>query len=264
MKTTKSAWGAVAGTVLAAVLVISSADAALVTGLDVTFNTSLDYVEGLHVTVGDQSANELIYGSALTANYVCGAPIPTGTTSPFTTFCVAVLSDLRTTGFWQAEPTTAVNAAGQGYLDSTRLDRAANLYDAFAGEVNSTSQSGLVAGAALQLAIWDALYGTDLTSVSDSSSTFYITPFGKFSGDSIAKANFFLSQPANNAGPNGQATFWLATDEFGNPGGNQNLLGPPDPPLVPEPSTWWGAGAAVICAAVVTIRRLRRRDTVPA
>src|SRR5208283_4993978 len=120
-----------------------------------------------------------------------------------------------------------VDTTQLGYsLGISSLNRAANLYNAYVNTVNFSSQRGEINGGALQLAIWDVLYGNNMTSVGDSSSLFYATAVGSESAAAIAQANAFLDSSANNPNSVHQTTFWEATDANGNPfpTSNQDLI----------------------------------------
>jgi len=86
------------------------------------------------------------------------------------------------------------------------LLRVASLYEHFAPGISYAHGrwTGKEEGAALQLAIWDVLYG-DGTAVNNSRSAFYVSGADLLL---VARANQMLSSNANQAQPNPNVTFW--------------------------------------------------------
>ena len=192
-------------------------EAANTTQLSVGYDNSSDYYVHINYTLNGQSDSAYAVDTAFNVSYVSGQPLPNGYTSPFTSFCMYIGADLIANN-WTAVPFSTVNTAQLGY-SATGLDRAANLYNAYANQVNFSSASGELAGGALQLAIWDVLYGSDLGRVDDQGSAFYVnTSLGNGGqiGSAISLANQFLGSSANNPNPYYQSTFFEATDASGN------------------------------------------------
>ena len=212
-----------------------------------------DYIVDLHGPYDGE-----VFDTAFSVSYVSGQPLPDtySYSDPFTSFCMNVKADLAPDADWRAIAYSLVNTGQMGYTGMPGLNRAANLYNAYVNTVNFNSQAGEINGGALQLAIWDVLYGGDLTSVSDASSTFYATAVGSQSAAAIAQANAFLNSPFNDPNSYYLTTFWEATDASGNPtlASNQSLIGL-DPPCgsVPEPGTYAAAGVAGLYGLCVIV-----------
>jgi hypothetical protein len=181
-------------------------------------------------------------------SYAGGQPLPNGSDRSFISFCMDVKTALIPDAGWKAIASSEVNTGPLGYsFGSASLNRAVNLYNTYVNTVNFSSQNGEINGGALQLAIWDVLYGNNLTSVNRKFSSFYVTAVGRESAAAIAQANRFLNSSANNPNSIYQSTFWEATDARGNPcpASNQSLIGPGAcTGFAPEPGTYAAAGAA--------------------
>ena len=261
--------GSFIGGMIIALLIQNHALAADTTQLHVGYNlgnyagyNANDYIVDLHGPYNGE-----VYDTAFSVSYVSGQPLPDtySYTDPFTSFCMNAEADLVPDADWKAIAFSSIGAAQMaqmGYSSGTSgLNRAVNLYNAYVSTVNFNSQAGEINGGALQLAIWNVLYGSDSTSVSDPSSTFYATTVGRESAAAIAEANAFLDSPYNNPNQNYLTTFWEATDASGNPtlASNQSLIGldPPDV-VVPEPGTGAAAGAAGLYCFYVIMAGLRR------
>ncbi|MGO8763546.1 MAG: hypothetical protein ACLQSR_00240 [Limisphaerales bacterium] len=212
-----------------------------------------DYIVDLHGPYNGE-----VYDSAFSVSYVSGEPIPGNYTDPFTSFCMDVTADLVPNADWKAIAYSEVNTAQLGYSDgSSSLNRAVNLFNAYVNTVNFDSQAGEINGGALQLAIWDVLFGNDLASVNNSSSSFYATTVGAESSAAIAQANVFLDSSANNANQVYLTTYWEPTDANGNPTptSNQGLIGLDPPYLVPPQGEVpeLGTGMAAVAAGLYGI-----------
>ena len=246
---------------------IVSVQAAL-TRLDVTYCT--DY--SVDVSLGHHS--ETVYASAITASYMPGSH--NGSQSDpllgycsFTAFSLDLRYDLISESYWQSEALPANNDNAPPEHQSPvwnpgGIYRAASLYDAYVGQVNSSTAEGRLAGAALQLAIWDVLYG-DAKAVNHDDSGFFIGT-GKSGGRSeselVLEANAMLASAANTENPNSRDIFW---DAVLGPNGrqplshNQDLLGPAFPTsVVPEPSTCLAAGGAMAYFLVTVLLQRRK------
>lgn len=240
---------------------VTGAQAAL-TRLDISYYT--DYA--VDVRVGNH--NEKVYASALTASYMPGAhggaesaPLPAGYPSGFTAFCLDIRYDLAPESYWQPGPLPGNNANGSHdhvlpLWEPGGIYRAAGLYEAYAGDVNASTSAGKLAGAALQLAIWDVLYGDGLA-VNHRHSGFYVE--GKFESELVFAANAMLASPANSLDFDTHELFW---DAVLGPNGrrplthNQDLLGPALLVTgVPEASTCIAGGAALGYLLVMGRRR---------
>ena len=266
----KSVSGLISGVVMA-LLIQNHASADDTTQLQVDYNigayagyNARDYVVDLHGPYHCSYGET--YATAFDVNYVSGQPLPNGNNNPFISFCMYVKADLIPTGYWEAMACSDVDTCQLGYsFGISSLNRAANLYSAYVNTVSFGSQSGEINGGALQLAIWDVLHGNNMTSVSDRSSSFYVTAVGRESAAVIAQANAFLDSSANNPDSIYQATFWEVTDAHGNPfpTSNQDLIGlnPMDPRcgFIPEPGTYAAAGIAGFYVIIAGFRRLIAR-----
>jgi hypothetical protein len=225
------------------------------TRLDVSYYT--DYAVNIRV----DGQNDRVYASALTASYLPGArggakstPLRAGNLSSFTAFSLDIGDDLVSKGYWEPGTLQGGNEDGRHDHDSPQwvpggIYRAASLYDAYVGEVNSYTSAGKLAGAALQLAIWDVLYG-DGEALNHRRSGFYVSDRHGSESQLIFAANAMLSSAANFVNLGADATFW--DSELG-PNGRRPLCDNPDligPGMitmgaVPEASGWFAATGAV-------------------
>ena len=248
-----------------ALLIQNRASGANTTQLQVGYNigayadySAADYIVNLHGPYNGE-----VYDTAFAVSYVSGQSLPNGYNNPFTSFCMYINADLVPSDYWRAIAYSGVNTSQLGYSFGTAsLYRAVNLYNAYVGTVNFASQSGEINGGALQLAIWDVLYGNNVTSVNDPSSQFFVTPVGNESAAAIAQANAFLNSSANNSGLVYQSTFWESTDASGNPlpTSNQDLIGPEMATgFVPEPGTCAAAAIAGLYAIIGLGRSAARK-----
>lgn len=248
-----------------------TAQAAL-TRLEVSYYT--DYA----VNVSFDHRTETVYASALTASFVPGArngpasaPLPAGY-SPFTAFSLDIGDDLKSKSYWQAGALPSIDPdPSRGHQEPQwapgGIYRAASLYEAYSGQVNSSTPDGKLAGAALQLAIWDVLYG-DGRAVNHAGSGFFVGGKGEHEESELEKesqlvfaANAMLASAANSIDLAARETFWEAV--LGPNGrqpmdGNQDLLGPVFfSSVVPEPSTFLAAGGTL---AYLLVSRAWRRS----
>jgi hypothetical protein len=225
----------------------------------------------VRVSLGDQT--EKVYASVLTASYLPGprngadsAPLPAGYPASFTAFSLDLPSDLVSKSYWEQESLPSGNADRSQEHQSPLWNpggiyRAASLYDAYVGEVNTSTAAGRLAGAALQLAIWDVLYG-DALAVNHPGSGFYVNDAHGHESQSqlVFAANAMLASAANSINLNAQATFWdavLGPNGRGPLPDNQDLLGPgiTSTGVVPEASAWLAAAGAV--AGLTLLRNSR-------
>jgi hypothetical protein len=209
---------------------------------------------------------EDVYISAFQATYAGGAPLPYPTSNPFNTFCVDILPVLVNanngiSSAWTPESfavaTPSPNSSGQTipYV-AGGLQTAASLYNAYIGNVGGLSGGHFAGGgvingnfysgeqwsAALQLAIWQVLYGT---SFSDAGVDPTVTSL----------EGQILAGPYNFPNPNITGTFWDASG----PVANQDLIGPElQTGFVPEPGTY-GAFAGVGLLVVFLRGQVRRK-----
>ncbi|HWW00005.1 MAG TPA: hypothetical protein VNZ64_09955 [Candidatus Acidoferrum sp.] len=210
--------------------------------------------------------SERVYASALTVSYLPGAsggakstPLPAGNPSSFTAFSLDIGDDLVSKAYWEPGTLPASNGNERHDHDSPQwvpggIFRAASLYDEYAGEVNTSTSAGRLAGAALQLAIWDVLYG-DAQAVNHRGSEFYVRDRDGSESQLVSAANAMLSSAANFMNLGAAATVWNA--ELG-PNGrrplpdDQDLIGPNITiGAVPEASVWFAATGAVACLCVL-------------
>lgn len=141
--------------------------------------------------------------------------------------------------------------------DFANLERAAWLYDNYLPTVqNATGTQKQIDGAALQIAIWKAIETntSDVTSVDDASSVFYISSYPAASIDQtyqsiVDQANSWYAASANEKAA---GTLFLASH---NGNYNQNMLGPAIAPELPG-SILFLAGL-MIPSLVITRRRIR-------
>lgn len=161
---------------------------------------------------------------------------------------------LQSPNYWEAQ--TFAQASGSGGTGnnivpfvSGGLQKAASIYNAYVSTVDISSPSGQLNGAALQVAIWSALYG----------SSFLLTTDG--SGPSLVPVTTLVTQMlTTSVNPNLTSTYWNAVDSSGNPIPNQDLIGPQfETGFVPEPGTY--AVAASVCAGLglLVVRRKQGR-----
>jgi hypothetical protein len=241
---------------------------------DLTIYVDTYYTGYITVTPGVQGGvsgtvginNEDVYLTAFQATYAGGNPLPYPTPDPFITFCVDILPDLVNWNngiysSWTPETFSAAspspNGSGQTipYVNGG-LTTAANLYNAFVGNIgvlnngrftgggtiNNTYYSGEQWSAAVQLAIWRALYGSSF------SATGVDPTVATLESD-------ILGSTYNVANPNLTSTFWNAT----NPSDNQDLIGPQmQTGFVPE-SGAYGVLASAGLLVVVLRTQLRRK-----
>lgn len=248
---------------------------AALTRLDVSYYS--DY--GVRVSLGDET--EAVFASALTASYLPGArkgaesaPLPPGYPASFIGFSLDPRGAPTPATYWEPEALPSSNGNDSDDDHSPRWNpggiyRAANLYNAYVGEVNTSTVAGRFAGAALQLAIWDVLYG-DAQAVNHRNSNFFVNDAHGSQSQLVFAANAILASAANNVNPNAAATFW---DEELGPSGrhplgkDQGLLGPgfTTAGFVPEASGWLPATGATAGLALLGNRlRARKKATVGA
>lgn len=175
------------------------------------------------INVSGYINNEDVYLTAFSAAYNGGDALPFPTTSPFTTFCIDILPNLNASGSWTAQtfPSTPPPQNGQSSPAwvGGGIQTAANIYNNFVnnatvssgggGSIDGQSYTGEQWGAALQLAIWQDLYGSSFSATGVDSTV-------------AALENDILNSSYNIANYNLTSTFWDATD----PTVNQDLIGP--------------------------------------
>ena len=199
------------------------------------------------------STYENCYLTAFSASYAGGDPLPHGTSNPFITFCMDIGSILSTPGYWQSQTFAQANGSGNGnnsvaYV-SGGLQKAASIYNNYVSGVDISTAQGELNGAALQVAIWSALYGNNFILTSDGV------------GNLSSVTSLAATMEATPVNPNLTSTFWNAVDpKTGAPIANQDLIGPQFSTgfSAPEPGTYGVlAGAGLL---VVTLRgQLRRK-----
>lgn len=253
---------------------IAAASLAPIVGQAALTQLDITYCADYSVDVSISHHSETVYASALTASYMPGArngpqsdPLPGP--SSFTAFSLDVRYHLISESYWQSETLPANNDNPPPEHQSPAwkpggIYRAASLYDAYVGQVNSSTAEGRLTGAALQLAIWDVLYG-DAKAVNHDDSGFFIET-GKGGGRSeselVLAANAMLASAANVENPNSRDTFW---DAVLGPNGrqplshNQDLLGPTfSTSVVPESSTVYAAGGAMAYFLLTSLWQRRK------
>jgi hypothetical protein len=189
---------------------------------------------------------EDVYLTPFQATYQAGDSLPIGTTNPFYTFCVDISPNLVTPGWWQATtfPSDAHNGNTIPYVTGG-IEHAASIYNAFVGGVDISTAQGELNGAALQVAIWQDLYGSAFSFTSDGHDAEYNAV--------VAQEAVILASSANTSPAYYTSTFWNATD----PAVNQDLIGPQfeNGVFVPEPAAY--TFAASVCA-LLGFRRFRQ------
>jgi hypothetical protein len=225
-------------------LVLSCANAAL-------SKVHLDSYNNFEVKVdfaaqsGDLAQLE-VAATALNVRYQSGALLPANN-SPFIAFSLSVPDRLSHSEYWDsASFGSGSNEGGQPgapWFNPDGIFRVASLYEHYAGDVSFADHhwTGKQEGAALQLAIWDVLYG-DGNTVNNPHSAFYISK-----GDPllIAMANQILSASANWADPELKVSFWSSVGRTESEHGRfdaVDFIGP-FTGAVPEPGTY-AAGIA--------------------
>jgi hypothetical protein len=197
-----------------------------------------------NVSVAGQFGPEDVYLTPFQATHVSGAPLPFPTTNPFNTFCVDISPNLVQNGTWTAG-TFPLGANGNAiqYVPGG-IQTAASIYNAFVGNVNISTGSGQLWGAALQVAIWSDLYGP----------AFSLTSDGHDISAVQSLANTILTSGVNVPNPNLTSTFWNATD----PANNQDLIGPQmETGFVPEPGIFTAAASGCAFLGLLGFRRKR-------
>jgi hypothetical protein len=212
----------------------------------------------------DQSSTQVaeqLRASALEARFQTGAPVPLGVSS-FVAFSLGIPERLPHSGLWQFQQAgnledVATRLSNPPLQNSEGLLRAASLYQAYSAEVayGNGKWTGKEEGAALQLAIWDVLYGNSQT-VDDPHSTFYISGTDR---TLVMLANRMLASAANRADPTVEVGFW---DEVQS-GQSSNrhdlftsaevLIGPSFLLAVPEPGTCVAGGMALFYLAGMSV-----------
>jgi hypothetical protein len=228
---------------------------------DLTINVDTAYQATLFLTGAPGplgSGGEGAYLTAFQASYSGGTPLPLPTTDPFNTFCVDILPDLANgngnqyTGQWTAGTFPPINnGAANGntipYVNGG-IQTAASLYNTFVGNVTIDATGGGTIGghgyngeqwgAALQLAIWQSLYGASFSATGVDSAV-------------AALEAAILASPADFANPNLTSTFWNAT----NPSDNQDLIGPQmETGFVPEPGVFMAAASGCAIFGLLVFR----------
>ena len=226
-------------------------------GYDTSYTACVNYG-------ADAGMSEIVYDSALDASFRGGDPLPPGTLgSSFYTVCMDISQNLISSGYWKSEAFPFGNNGNTIQWTAGGVFRAASLYNTYVGQVNFNSSGGKEVGAALQLAVWDVLYGsavsgntwdvTEKTYSGNGSDAFYVSGAN---ADIVALANAMLNGTYNKTDANLQYTFWNATDSSGASIGNQDLISPPPPTgYVPEPGTGMAAAFAALCALIFVLRR---------
>jgi len=233
----------------------------------------ISYYKDYAVDVRIGNHNERVYASALTASYLSGTPggaystpLSAGSSGSFTAFGLDIVDDLVSKAYWDPGNLPATDPDGthgrrSPLWASGGIYRAAGLYDAYAGQVSVSTPEGRLAGAALQLAIWDVLYG-DGQAVNHRGSGFFVTNRGDSESKLVLAANGMLASSANYLDLDADETFWdaeLAPDGRHSLLHNQDLFGPAiRSSSVPEPSTYFAA-----LAGMAYLSALTRRQRIP-
>jgi hypothetical protein len=167
----------------------------------------------------------------------------------FDVLCVDLYTNIDTGQVYQVNVLTPDSLAAQAY--STNIGRAAWLYTTYMPEVNAAADKA-VAGAALQMAIWDVIHdggdgllaGTimldpaQLGAQNVAATTLASSYVAASQGQSLNSATVVM----NVAGPSGSQTVLTSADAYG----NFELLNSPEPPTF----SLFGMGALLIGAAM--------------
>ncbi len=209
---------------------------------------SLQYTSssfGLGVT-SYYGASGTVSGFTGASNYtfVGGAGTPPGIPTTFQGYCVQIENY-----YVNPQDVLIKNASDltrNGISPNSGL-KAAWLFNKYKTTVDTN-----VKGAALQVAIWEALYDTSY----NLSSGYYRTDAG--AATVIAQANIYLNDLAANysIGTVGSATWFDAPDTT--PGQFQDIIGPGGPAAVPEPGAMGLLASGSLSALYAFRRRFRK------
>jgi hypothetical protein len=245
----------------AAFTLVASANAAL-TELNIKYYG--DYSGSITYWNGSAEQTESgVLATAFTATRMGADSLPQGRNDPFTAFSIDIRYALNSPVYWQSGSFPNLgNASGNTpFWQTDGIYRAASLYQAYAGGVvvdQNQNAANHLEGAALQLAIWDVLYGTsgtyEVNDVHDAG--FHVIGYSR---KVVQRANEMLASGANRVDHNLTETFWDAlTDQNGQPlCVDEDLIGAPFViGVVPEPGTFLGAAAF---AGILLWHALRKR-----
>ncbi|MCW5553915.1 MAG: hypothetical protein KIS67_17390 [Verrucomicrobiae bacterium] len=252
-KTTKLVLGA------ALAVAASYTSQAALSQLSISHYAGSGYSFGLTV----QGTSQTSYAVAFSASLQSGDPLPTGHSSPFTTFCLDIDTTLAN-GWWQSGSFSEVpltSDTGKVRQGVASLQYAAQLYQTFAGTIpaGGWTSAQKAEGSALQLAIWEVLYeyGTAGAFNLSSGPGFTVT-----SGDSAirARAQDMLDSLTFGAPDTSlSTTFWNAANADGSARSSQDLIGPMTP--IPEPTTCIAGALLLLPFLGSTLRVWQKRQS---
>ena len=195
--------------------------------------------------------------SALDATYQKGDALPFGGSS-FIGFSLSIPELHSHSGLFDSQNDSSLDSELPNLrLNSEGLLRAASLYEHFATGISYAHGrwTGKEEGAALQLAIWDVLYG-DGSAVNNPRSAFYVSGADLLL---VARANQMLSSSANQAQPNPNVTFWNERppghnhESHGRAEFDDVLIGP-SLSAIPEAGTYFAGVMALLYCGMFWIR----------
>ena len=178
--------------------------------------------------------------------FVGGAGTPPGIPTTFQGYCVQIEN-------YYVNPQDVLiknaNLLTRNGISPNSGEKATWLFNKYKTTVDTNTE-----GAALQVAIWEALYDTSY----NLSSGYYRTDAG--AATVIAQANIYLTDLAANfsSGTAGSATWFDAPDTT--PGQFQDIIGPGGPAVVPEPGTLSLLASGSLSAVYALRRRTRKRN----
>jgi hypothetical protein len=215
------------------------------TQLGINYDTA--YTGFVSVTGGagalGSPGGEDVYLTAFQATYQSGDSLPFPTTNPFYTFCVDIMPTLVSPGSWQASNFPLGNNGNSLQYVPGGIQTAANLYNTYVSLVDISTPQGQLNGAALQVAIWSALYGPAFSVTGEDPNVAAITAQ-------------MLGGPANFPNPALTSTFWNAVD----PLENQDLIGPQmNTAFAPEPASYAAAVSSCALMSLWGVSKNRRK-----
>lgn len=240
-------------TALAVLAASQYATEAGLTQFDISYHTT--YTGVVHSAAGAEN----VYLTAFKATRIGGDPLPASHADPFTTFCLDIRYNLSDQAYWGSGSFPSGSNGGVGTPNWTTdgIYRAASLYKGYASSVNDTA-TGILNGAALQIAIWEVLYETENGPYSVTSGTGFRVDANGGNSAVLAAANSMLASAWNVVDSSITTTFWNATlDKNGSPlAGNQDLIGPFAP--APEPTSFLAASLLLVPFLANAVRRKRK------
>ena len=251
------------GLVATAVLMsfgLGPAKAALTT-IDVSYYRNYPVVAFVHGI--PESTYASVFGARIETGTSTGRPGGSIPTDPeFPAFLLEFPNRIAPRAHYSEELLAEAQNSDRGaHWNENGIFSVASLYQAFARGANRSTAAGRLEGAALQVAIWDVLYG-DGRRVDNSRSSFSVLA----SRELVARANAMLSSPANHPDPSLKGTFWRFEPDHSSAScwqdwrDFQDLFGGSLSSIVavPEPGTYCVAAAAGLYLLMLAGRRIFR------